>query len=532
MKSLDHYQNLAAQMMDQDKEKNRMQAAMEDMWQGRWHLPEEIADLRWMHKVISTDPHDAIRAGVRALSAIAPRIKVQAIGTGEKRKILADQVERTLGWLFHQANQRRQASVLSDIVLSALLYDEVVAQVIYLPHQIRAVAAAGGNTRQLSAARRGGAFAVLVRSPRQVHIRTSDWMPEAALLHRVMPVEELMNFWGKQAGQIAAALAEDKNEALRYATVYDYMDLEHRVVWAYLHEDPTAVSPESGLDGNTSTYQIVRQAHELDFLPWVAKVGGTTLAQTPTHQRIPLLYSVYQSGQWETQNILETLLTSEVIAYASAPRLKVEGPTNNIEIDYGEPGRAAYVPPGHDISAMLPPKMDESLAAIADRIGSRIDKSTVPRILQTSDFPAGTAFATLNLATQSGIKSLSPYKALAEQALSGIFTQMLDWIALDGRPVAAYNLGRQASGEQIILDPADFAPDELYLEVELTTDIPSDKVSRIGAAAQAVRELGYSRARALEYIGESDPTIILEERRQEDRSNAEHEKALREIENE
>jgi hypothetical protein len=532
MKSLNHYQWIADEMVRQDEEKNQMQAAMEDMWQGRWKLPEEIADLRWMHKVVSTDPHDALRAGVRVLSTVAPRIKVHPTTTGPDCKAQADLVERALSWLFHQANRRRQASVLSDIVLSSLLYDEVVAQVVYLPHQIRAVAAAGGDTTRLKAAHRGGAFALLIRNPRQVHVRCSDWMAEAVVLRRVMPAADLISFWGRQANRVSAALAEDRKGELRYATVYDYMDLEHRVVWAYLHEDPSAVLPAAGLDTRSPKsdhlpYQIVRQAHGLGFLPWVAKVGGTTLAQTPAHQRIPLLYSVYQSGQWETQNILETLLTSEVIAYAAAPRLKVEGPTNNVEVDYGEPGRAAYVPPGHELTTLRPPGMDESLAAIADRVGQRIDKSTIPRVLQTADFPPGAAFATLNLATQSGLKSLNPYKALAEQALAEIFSQMLDWIALDGRPVAAYSRGRGRAGEQIVLDPHSFDPQELTLEVELTADIPTDKVARIGAAAQAVRELGYSRARALEYVGESDPTVILEERRQEEREALAHQIELK-----
>ncbi|MCH7662654.1 MAG: hypothetical protein IH859_02140 [Chloroflexi bacterium] len=93
----------------------------------------------------------------------------------------------------------------------------------------------------------------------------------------------------------------------------------------------------------------MRQKHELGFLPWVARVGGTTLEDDPAHQRIPLLNSVYQARQWDTQNILETLMASEVIAYAAAQRLKVEGPTDNISVDYGEPGRPVYVPPGHDI---------------------------------------------------------------------------------------------------------------------------------------------------------------------------------------
>ncbi|MGD2026823.1 MAG: hypothetical protein PVI99_03325 [Anaerolineales bacterium] len=445
MKSLDHYQQVADSMVRREAEKDRMLAAMEALWQARWQLPDEIAGLRWMHKVVSTDPHDALRAGVRVLSGAEPRIRVLPAGLGAGSMASTEETGRALGWLFSQANRRRQASVLRDIVLSALLYDEVVAQVVYLPHQIRAVEAAGGNTRQLRAARRFGAFAVLVRNPRQVFVRYSDWMPEAALFRRVMPAEEVLAFWGKQAGAVRWQIEAEKTSALPYATVYDYMDGEHRVVWAYLHEDPSAILPESGLEGSAQALEIVRQAHGLGFLPWVARVEGTTLAQTPADQRIPLLYSVYQSGQWETQNILETLLTSEVIAYAAAPRLKVEGATDQVEVDYGEPGRMAHVPPGHRLKEMSPPGLDASLAQIADRVGQRIDKSTVPRILQTGEFPAGTAFATLNLATQIGLKSLLPYKDLAEKALEGILVQMLDWLALDGRPVLAY--GRRRDGQ-------------------------------------------------------------------------------------
>ncbi len=528
MESLDHYQQVAETMIRQDEAKDRMMAAMEAMWQGRWSLPEEISALQWMHKVTSTDPHDALRAGVRVLSTVAPRIKVLPVRGGQVEQSRADQMERALGWLFHQANRRRQASVMRDIVLSALLYDEIVAQVVYLPHQIAAVQAAGGDTRQLEAARRYGPFAILVRNPRQVHVRYSDWMPEAVLLHRVMPVGEVIGFWGQQAEALRAAVEDSRDGALRYATVYDYIDLEERVVWAYLHEDHGAVLPASGMDGSAQPFEIVRQAHGLGFLPWVARIGGTTLAQDSAHQRVPLLYSVYQAGQWETQNILETLLTSEVIAYAAAPRLKVDGPTGDVQVDYGEPGRMAYVPPGHDLNPLSPPGLDAGLAAIADRVGQRIDKSTVPRVLQTSDFPAGTAFATLNLATQSGLKSLNPYKELAELALEGMLAQMLDWIALDGRPVLTYNRSKGGQGEVIALDPAAFDPGDVYLEVELTADVPTDKAARIEAAATAVKELGYSRARALEYVGESDPTVIMEEARKEELAAVAHEAALRE----
>jgi hypothetical protein len=528
MKSLYDYQQIAHQMVEQDREKDQMMAAMEAMWQGNWQLPREIADLRWIHKVVSTDPHDALRAGVRVLSSVGPRVKVMPLGPGETNQAQTEQVERALSWLFHQANRRRQSSVLRDVVLSALLYDEVIAQVVYLPHQIEALKAAGGDTRRLEMAKRFGPFAILVRNPRHVHVRYSDWMPEAVLHKRVMPVDEVIQFWGKQARKLRRSIKSENDSILRYATVYDYMDLDCRVVWAYLHEHAEAVMPGAGLDGEYRAVEIMREEHNLGFLPWVAKVGGTTLPQSSAHQRVPMLYSVFQAGQWETQNILETLLTSEVIAYASAPRLKVEGPTDGVEVDYGEPGRMAYVPPGHNLSLLSPPGLDSSLAVIANRFGERIGKSTVPRVLQTADYPSGTAFATLNLATQSGLKSLTPYQELAEQALADVFTQMLDWVAYVDKPVITYAPGRENAGEQVLLDPRQVEVKDLFVEVELTADVPLDKVSRINAAATAVRELNYSRSRALEYVGEGDPGVIMEEARREELQALEHELEKRE----
>ncbi|MCI0551713.1 MAG: hypothetical protein L0287_12215, partial [Anaerolineae bacterium] len=366
MKELSFYQSLAQEMVQADIERDRMLLAMDDMWHGRWSLPSSVANLKWIHKVVSTDPHDALRAGTRVLSSVEPRVQLHPLGPNAATRANADKIERALAWHFRNASRRRRASVLRDVALSALLYDEVVAQVVYLPHQIEAVKAFDGDTRRLEAARRYGPFAILVRNPRQVHVRYSDWMPEAVLLKRVMPAQEAADFWGKKAGKLKKQMGLKKHASMQYVTLYDYMDLETRVVWANLQEGATNLSfPLADVDGGAGGIEILREKHELGFLPWVAKVGGSTLEDDSAHQRVPLLYSVYQAGQWDTQNIVETLLTSEVISYAAAPRFKVEGPSDQVEVDYGEPGRTAYVPPGHDLSPLSAPFFDQSLAIIA-----------------------------------------------------------------------------------------------------------------------------------------------------------------------
>ncbi|MBT7819506.1 MAG: hypothetical protein HN672_09190 [Chloroflexi bacterium] len=212
---------------------------------------------------------------------------------------------------------------------------------------------------------------------------------------------------------------------------------------------------------------------------------------------------------------METLLTSEVIAYAASPRLKVEGPGDGVEVDYGEPGRMAYVAPGHSLSQLNPPGLDSGLEAIAERVGNRIGKSTVPRVLQTGDFPSGTAYATLNLATQSGIKSLNPYKELAEESLSDILMQMLAWVKQENVPLQGFGTGRDAVGKHFTINPNTYKVEDLHVSVELTPDVPTDRMARINAASMAVRELGYSKRRALEQIGEGDPDVIREEARSE-----------------
>ena len=515
MRDMLYFQTIAQEMIAADQRRDAMLRAMDDMWQARWALPPAVAGLKWIHKVVSSDPHDAVRAGARVLSSVAPRLTVHPLGAGEAGRARAEQIERALAWNFRNASRRRQASVLRDVVLSALLYDEVVAQVVYLPAQVEAMKQFKNESARLQAANRFGPFAIIVRNPQQVHVRYSDWMPEAVLMKKVITVQQAVEFWGERAAILGrprkarrsrgAGVQGRKAAEPTHCTVYDYMDLEQRAVWAIPQTDGGSLAEPEG-----DAVEILREEHGLGFLPWAAKVGGTTLAEGGSagggSQRIPLLYSIWAAGQWDTQNIVETLMTSEVIAYAAAPRMKVEGPSDAVEVDYGEPGRVVHVPPGHTLDAMNPPGLDQSLAEIARRVGDRISKSTVPRVLQTGDFPAATAFATLNLATQSGIKALAPYKELAEDALAEIFTLMLNWLGHSAQPLEAVD-GRRGRGEKISVAAGELS--NLVVDVELTADVPTDRMARINAASMAVRDLGYSRERALEQIGETDAREVM-----------------------
>jgi hypothetical protein len=205
MQQLFAFQTIAQEMIAADRERDRMLRAMDDMWQARWSLPPAVAGLKWIHKVVSSDPHDAVRAGTRVLSSVAPRLTVHPLGAGDTGRAQAEKIERALAWNFRNASRRRQASVLRDVVLSALLYDEVVAQVVDLPAQIdalkplRASGSERGNLQdRFEHSKRFGPFGIIVRNPQQVHVRYSDWMPEAVLMKKVMSIQQAVEFWGER----------------------------------------------------------------------------------------------------------------------------------------------------------------------------------------------------------------------------------------------------------------------------------------------------------------------------------------------
>ena len=498
MNEFENYIQKAEGMIQRDKKRDLLFRGMEAMWHNRWELPGSLRSMGWIHKVVNSDPHDALRAGTRVLSSTAPRINLQVAGWGEEKASDIENLERILLWLFRQANRRNQSEILRDIVLSALLYDEIAAQVVYLPNQMTG-SGAGSHSQAY------GPFAILVRNPRQVHVHYADWLPESVLFMYTCSGEEIFHEFGDQMQEQDILLKDDLSDPHQCFQVFDFTDREMRVIWCV----------EQGSGAGNEPQLILMEPHGLSFLPWVVKSGGSTLSDAPEDQRMPLLSSIYRSGQWETLNLLETLLTSEVIAYSAAPRLAVEGPSDHISVDYGDPGRLAHIPPGHNISAMEPPALDESLRLIADRLISGINKSTVPKVLQSGEFPSGIAYATLNLATQSGVKALIPYKELAEFALAEVFSLMLHWAHACGAELIGLGVLKQEKGRTRSFDARLVDPARVYIDVELTADVPFDRLSRVNAAAIAVKELGYSRERALEQIGETDPAEILQQAQEE-----------------
>ena len=505
--NLKYYSTVAQEMIEGDRQRDANFIAYEKMWHNDWDLPEGLKTLQWVLKYISTDPHDAVSTATNILSANVPRITIQPLANNQQTRELANNWEKNLEWQLINANKRRHASLIRDIVQSALLYHMVAAQVIDLDVQLKEKESAEAGTSRLKAMRRYGRFMVNTYNPRDVHARFSNVMLECVVLVQQRPAQEIVDEFGAEAKNALREYLDPKNPA--WVTLYDYWDYENRCVWCLPSDQYTITLPEQG-DG-----LVIKkpQEHNLSFMPWVVRSGGSSLEKRVEDQYHPLLYPVLTAGLWINQNISESLMGSEVVTHAASQRIAITAldPENPPEVDYGDPSRPLVLRQGEQAQQLQPPAIDRGQAEITDRLSKRISNSTLAQVLQGSGELAGEAFASLNLRTQTALGALRPYKELSEYAIAEVSEKMLLWVEKSGQPLQAYGRGKEDLGAEYAIDPATIDPESLYISCELTPDVPTDRQAKINTASIAVQSLWMSRERGLEYAGETDPQGVMKQ---------------------
>ncbi|MHC4639509.1 MAG: hypothetical protein ACYTBV_18735, partial [Planctomycetota bacterium] len=257
---LRHYQELAQKMVRDDSERNTVNRKYDDMDHVKWSAPDKLRKQGWFRSSPSTDPHDAISAGVRVLSALKEGVTLQPLASNPETKNEANNREKVLEWVMDQVNKRRQGTVQRSVVRSALKFDEVCAQVVDLDYQIKNKELFGGDTKREKAARRYGRFVVNTYHPNNVHVRHSNLMPESVLLVQVRTAKDVMKEWGKLASKLKKAADNDEK-----VTYWDYMDYDDHVIWCGTASDK---------GDEKKVIELMRDEHNMPFLPWVARVGG------------------------------------------------------------------------------------------------------------------------------------------------------------------------------------------------------------------------------------------------------------------
>lgn len=507
--------------------------AMDKMWKNQWSLPEDISEDLWIYPAVDSSPADALHTAVTTFSANTPNPTLTPLGPSPEDKEKANKVERGLMWAFQNADKRAETRLVPDIMRSSLRYDEVAIQIIHLPTHYEAIGASiekieneemkskklDANERRKRAALRKGDFVINVWNPQNVFARHSDIGLECVLLAQEMRADDIVAKWEHMAESLLAGGAKTVDTGTGYGevvrddnwgeekwTYYDYQDYDQRLVW--VSKDSTSAE---------SNYIILDVENKVPFLSWAISVGGTSLDSAPEDRRVPYLNSVYTSGSWELVCLLDTLAVSETLKYSGTPRVITTTPTGEgVAIDYSGDQPSINLRPGEEVAPWEPPRMDMAVIEMKDRARAQIDGQTRIRVLMNPDFPANTAFATINALLKTSLNGLMPWKELAESACGGMYEVMLLWVSYSERPLIAWGTQKGAEGEHYSIEPLDFNADHIYMDVRLDADVASDKVEQANTGTILYERLGYPLAEVMTQLGEQDPQSLMQDRAMED----------------
>jgi len=526
--NLNYYIEISNEMIKRHEPLRKIQNQLDDMSRLEWRRPADM-QARWMRDFKTTAPYDAIRAGVRVLSGLDEDITIDPYafpeaGEGDilAAKVKANAWEVALKWQMDRA-ARRRAILRQDVTRSALMYDEVVGQVVHLPTQIKMIGKLGGNPNRQRAALRYGDFAILLRNPKTVYTRYSDYMLEAVMYASIKRPEEIQAFWNND--QLKAII--DSDMAPKDWVVLDYVDYFRRVVFCYPGRTIEQISPGGtftiGEDDSATEIAVITLMNEpwtLDFLPWAAVIGGTALEGKPENARFPLLYGILKADQWNNTNIIGTLMMSEAIAEAARPDVIRQGISpDSIEATYGQPGGTWDVPAGHNVEPMPPGQLDPALREALDRQLQDMSRATIPSVLVTAEALPDEPFAGFNQRIQQAMASLMPYKFLAERWFEEAYRLMLYWAEETDTPIQGYD-AEEDEPQLYVINPADIDKDGIYLTVMLQQDVPIDKQQRMQTAIAAATNLKIPTRDILEMLGETDPERKINEWMHEQMDNA------------
>jgi len=506
--TLQKYQGIAEELIRRDAMLRRMQREYERCSRLEQDLPLPLQELEWIVPFKSAAVYNALRGGERALSGLDIRPKIHPLTVfkqagsevGAEAERIANEWETVLKWNFQRASSRR-GNVRASMIWNALVYDEVVSQVIHLPTQINILQQLQVNTNRHMAAMRYGQFAVRLLDPKGVHISYSDYMPEEALETSVVTAQRVVQQYGKGAKWIADKIASDpKHRETNYA-VASYINYEDRCIWAVEGEDENAI-----LEGGTAVLQV---ANEWPFLNYACAVGGTITESSPEYQRKPLLFPVVKARMWLVANVIGTLMTSQAIAEGNEPLHLFKGiGAENIYLDLSEPGGRIDLPSMLVAYERLQRSdVDPGLQNMLNRYESDINRATLPSVLVTAEALPGETFSGYNLRVQTAVGSLLPYKRLVEVNMERTFDQMLLYSHYSGHDLVGYGKGM----ERWTIKSEHIDPEAIIQSVELAPDVPIDRLQKITAAVALATQLNYSPRRVMEFLGETDPQGALEE---------------------
>ena len=468
------------------------------------------SNFRWNPTTIASD---AVWGAARVLAGNEPNVTFFPLAVSVEKEF-ASLVENIVRFQYRVASKRSKSNITRQITQSSLLHDKICVQTTFLPYQMKNISSMGGNKKKILGSMRFGQFGIQVRNAKNVHYVQSEWGLEVVVFEQVFAARDALGYWGDVVPKELKQEIENGNVEWLY--VVDYMDDKDRAIRAWPMGSATAipVALENGIR------LVEKQPHGLPFIPWAIKGGGNTTETKPELHHRPMLDSVWNSGQFDTINILRSLQLSKAIwKHGKAATVSKTFDGESPEVDYDDPLQNLALKLGEDFAALPPDPLDPSIFTLIDGLQSDVSASTISRIL-LGEVPDQVAFATMNLGQQSAARSIVPYRESSEETIAEIMSQFLLWSSFAKEDLKAWGSTKVTRGERYTLPYNQIDPEHVSFDVELIPDLPSDNMTRTNVGRMQL-EAGVSHEEIFEQWGYGDPGHVREVRAQEDLEDSE-----------
>jgi hypothetical protein len=507
-----------------DEGRDDLIRAMDAIDHLEWKLPQGLSKQNWARLDIDTSGRDALKAVTNIFSAYLPTWDV--LPRGPKDKVNAERLERWIEWCFMRQNERGDSNVTWSVVKSAAKFDMVVARVEYLPYYIT-----GEPTKRQKMALRRGPFSTRVFHPLSVHYEDGEWGLEWVADFAVYSAEEVVSHWqvfdnpnDKEKGgdHVHAAIKKIKDyikssgaDGRARLAVLDYTDLDKRYVVA-VKADNDVASPELILAEPDDMIEIMYVDNDLPFNPWVVAAGGASFEKDPKNKIDPLLAPLHKANLWSNQNLHESLQTSKTLKRYGFPDMVIytaSGEKKRVDFS-GESSTLNLKLNQERADPMVAPPEDPAMAAVVERGRGRISSTTGVKVLQDIDIGGNLQFATVQILLQMALGAVTPYKNVAENALSQIGERFLEWVVFTGDEIDAFylddygNTDERKRGAQISINPKEIDMETTVVKCSLKANTPTDKQQRVNMAVLANTQLGVPKSELVEDLGYGSPEVL------------------------
>ena len=381
----------------------------------------------------------------------------------QEAKDMSEPLEQFATQMYNAASRVTGVAPHEDGATSLILYDEIHVAVISTQELV-------AHAKKKSRAHQARAERVAARTPYLFEVWNAkdccavfDGLGLAAHYRRTSTkASEVAAEWGTEQ------LGADYDPTENY-TLCEWWDLETHAVWL-----------EEG-----EGYLLCDQ-HGLAFIPIVVGIGegSARLFSDAAKQRQPFLYTYQQSGLFEMQSLVYSVMATQTFGLGANPMFlrKARDEDEPMDIDWNIPGGVATIGTDESFGQVQVKPINQDLQYLQNLLDEKGVESTMYRQALGESAGSGQAFSSLALLSQSGRLPLAgPKKRLGwvlGQAMQIAFAWMKDESTEAGKRKAKY-------GSKLAEIEIGKIPDDFEIECNVDVSLPQDKLQQVNIAKSA-----------------------------------------------